>query len=249
MKRFKQILSAACISSIILFSLSGCGSVQTPPSESNTNDVNTENVSTDDTNGTENINANEVKDTTNSEERGVVALQGTPIVKMNIKGYGQITLELYPEMAPNTVNNFVTLANEGFYDGLIFHRVISGFMIQGGDPEGIGIGGPGYSIEGEFVGNGFTQNTLSHTKGVISMARTGAPNSAGSQFFIMSADGTYLDDQYAAFGKVIEGLEVVDAVQNVATNSGDKPLEDVIIESINIDIQGQEVPAVMKTSE
>lgn len=244
MKRFKQILSVVCISSMMLFALSGCGNVQTPSSESN--EVKQEDISTNNTND---ISADNIDNTAHSEEQGVVALQGTPIVTMNIKDYGQITLELYPEMAPNTVNNFVTLANDGFYDGLIFHRVISGFMIQGGDPQGVGIGGPGYSIQGEFADNGFTQNTLSHTKGVISMARSYDPDSAGSQFFIMSEDGTYLDGQYAAFGKVTEGLDVVEAIQNVATNSNDKPLEDVIIESVNVDVQEQEVPAVIKINE
>ena len=149
-------------------------------------------------------------------------------------------------MAPNTVNNFVTLANDGFYDGLIFHRVISGFMIQGGDPQGTGIGGPDYSIPGEFAANGFTQNTLSHTKGILSMARTNNPDSAGSQFFIMSADGTYLDGQYAAFGKVTDGLDIVEEIQDVPTNSSDKPLEDIVIESIRVDTHGETVPTVIK---
>lgn len=239
MKHFKQILSVVCISSVMLFALSGCSNVKTPSNDS----VNKENVST---NNTDNVSPD---NTPQSEEQGVKALQGTPIVTMNIKGYGQITLELYPEMAPNTVNNFVTLANNGFYDGLIFHRVISGFMIQGGDPQGVGIGGPGYGIPGEFASNGFTQNTLSHTKGVISMARAYDPDSAGSQFFIMSEDGTYLDGQYAAFGKVTEGLDIVETIQNVATDSSDKPLEDVIIESINVDVQEQEVPSVIKINE
>lgn len=161
-----------------------------------------------------------------------------PIATLVIKDYGTITLELYPEMAPNTVNNFIALANSGFYDGLTFHRVISDFMIQGGDPSGNGTGGPGYSIAGEFSSNGFTQNTLSHTKGVISMARTYLPNSAGSQFFIMSADGTYLDGQYAAFGKVTSGLELIDQIQNVNTDASDKPTKDVVIQSLRVDTQG-----------
>lgn len=158
-----------------------------------------------------------------------------PIATITVKNYGTITLELYPELAPNTVANFIDLANSGFYDGLIFHRVIEDFMIQGGDPNGIGTGGPGYTIDGEFSDNGFTQNTLSHTKGIISMARANDPNSAGSQFFIMSADGTYLDGQYAAFGQVTSGQEVVDAIQKVDTNSQDKPLEDVTIENIRVE--------------
>ncbi|WP_334309106.1 peptidylprolyl isomerase [Zhenhengia yiwuensis] len=165
---------------------------------------------------------------------------------MSIKDYGTVTLELYPEKAPNTVNNFVTLANSGFYDGLTFHRIIEGFMIQGGDPEGIGTGGPGYSIPGEFASNGYTENDLKHTKGVISMARSQSPDSAGSQFFIMSADSPHLDDQYAAFGEVTSGIEIIEAIEKVATNSMDKPLENVVIESITVDTNGETVPEVVK---
>lgn len=174
------------------------------------------------------------------------AIQTTPIATMTVKDYGTVTLELYPDMAPNTVNNFIALANDGFYDGLTFHRVIPSFMIQGGDPDGIGSGGPGYSIAGEFAENGFKENTLSHTKGVISMARTNRPNTAGSQFFIMSADNPQLDGKYAAFGKVTSGIEVVEAIENVKTNSSDKPETDVVIESIRVDTNGVEVPEVIK---
>nr|WP_302600159.1 peptidylprolyl isomerase [uncultured Cellulosilyticum sp.] len=235
MKSLRRIFSMACILTLMLFALAGCGSSQSPQSSSNTNGNTTNNESMD------NANSN-----INTEEQQVVALQENPIVTMKIKDYGDITLELYPEMAPNTVNNFVTLANDGFYDGLIFHRVISGFMIQGGDPQGTGIGGPDYSIPGEFAANGFTQNTLSHTKGILSMARTNNPDSAGSQFFIMSADGTYLDGQYAAFGKVTDGLDIVEEIQDVPTNSSDKPLEDIVIESIRVDTHGETVPTVIK---
>ncbi len=147
---------------------------------------------------------------------------------------GTIRLELYPEIAPITVENFVDLASKNFYDGLIFHRVISGFMIQGGDPTGTGMGGPGYSIKGEFAMNG-VENSLSHTRGVISMARSQNPNSAGSQFFIMHDDGRYLDGQYAAFGKVVEGIEVVDAIANVRTDYSDRPLDEQKIKTIRID--------------
>ena len=147
---------------------------------------------------------------------------------------GTIRLELYPEIAPITVGNFVDLASKNFYDGLIFHRVISGFMIQGGDPTGTGMGGPGYSIKGEFAMNG-VENSLSHTRGVISMARSQNPNSAGSQFFIMHDDGRYLDGQYAAFGKVVEGIEVVDAIANVRTDYSDRPLDEQKIKTIRID--------------
>ncbi len=137
-------------------------------------------------------------------------------------------------MAPNTVKNFTNLANSGFYDGLIFHRVISSFMIQGGAPTGSGIGGSTHTINGEFSNNGFTQNTLSHTKGVISMARTSDPNSASSQFFITSADALHLDGNYAAFGRVISGLEIIDLIEKVDTNQYDKPVSDVVIESIRV---------------
>lgn len=147
---------------------------------------------------------------------------------------GSIRLELYPEIAPITVQNFVDLASKNFYDGLIFHRVISGFMIQGGDPTGTGMGGPGYSIKGEFAMNG-VKNPLSHTRGVISMARSQNPNSAGSQFFIMHDDGKYLDGQYAAFGKVIEGIEVVDTIASVRTDFSDRPMYEQKIKTIRID--------------
>lgn len=145
-----------------------------------------------------------------------------------------IKLELYPDVAPITVSNFVYLAEKGFYDGLIFHRIIEGFMIQGGDPEGIGIGGPGYSIKGEFAMNG-VENNISHERGVISMARSQSPNSAGSQFFIMHAEASYLDGQYAAFGRVTEGIENVDAIATVKTDASDKPIEDVVIKTIKIE--------------
>ena len=146
---------------------------------------------------------------------------------------GKIELELYPDIAPITVENFVSLAKEGFYNGLIFHRVISGFMIQGGDPMGVGIGGSGKNIRGEFAINGFN-NPLSHTRGVISMARSQDPNSASSQFFIMHADGPFLDGQYAAFGKVTDGISVVDEIASVQTDGQDKPLIDQRIAEISI---------------
>lgn len=142
--------------------------------------------------------------------------------------------ELYPGKAPKTVENFEKLANEGFYDGLIFHRVIPGFMIQGGDPKGNGTGGPGYSIHGEFKANGFPQNDIKHTRGVLSMARAASPDSAGSQFFIMHADAPHLDGQYAAFGKVTEGMEGVNKVAMTRTDFLDKPVEDQVIQSIRV---------------
>ena len=152
---------------------------------------------------------------------------------------GVIKLELYPEIAPESVKNFISLANSGFYDGVIFHRVISGFMIQGGDPLGIGMGGPGYCIKGEFALNG-VENNLSHERGVISMARAMNYDSAGSQFFICHADSAFLDGQYAAFGKVIEGMDVVDEIAAVKTNANDKPLTDQIMESVRVDTFGVE---------
>lgn len=147
---------------------------------------------------------------------------------------GVMTLELYPEKAPKTVENFVNLANEGFYDGLIFHRVISGFMIQGGDPTGTGMGGPGYTIDGEFRMNGFN-NDIKHTRGVISMARAMDPNSAGSQFFIMHKDAPHLDGSYAAFGKMTDGFDVLDKIANVATNYSDRPVEEQKIKTVTIE--------------
>ena len=145
-----------------------------------------------------------------------------PIVTFEMENGDVIKAELYPEIAPNTVNNFISLVSKGFYDGLIFHRVIPGFMIQGGDPKGSGIGGPGYSIRGEFTANRFP-NDLKHARGVLSMARTMAPNSAGSQFFIMHEDSPHLDGQYAAFGKVIEGIEAVDNICAARTDYNDRP--------------------------
>ena len=146
---------------------------------------------------------------------------------------GKMTLELYSEKAPITVENFEKLANEGFYNGLIFHRVIRGFMIQGGDPEGTGVGGPGYSIKGEFAANG-VKNDLKHTRGVISMARSMNPNSAGSQFFIMHEDAPHLDGQYAAFGKMTDGFETLDEIATTKTGYGDRPMFDMVIKSIKV---------------
>ena len=165
-----------------------------------------------------------------------------PIVTFEMNSGKAFKAELYPEIAPNTVNNFISLVNKGFYNGLIFHRVISGFMIQGGDPEGKGIGGPGYCIKGEFTANGF-KNDLRHDKGVLSMARTMAPDSAGSQFFVMHEDSPHLDGQYAAFGKVIEGQDVVDEIANVRTDYNDKPRQPQIMEKVTVDTFGVEYPA------
>ncbi len=161
-----------------------------------------------------------------------------PVAVINVKNYGTITVELYYDKAPNTVKNFISLANKGFYDGLTFHRIISGFMIQGGCPDGNGTGDPGYSIAGEFDVNGF-KNDLAHTRGVISMARGGySYDSAGSQFFIVHQNSPHLNGQYAAFGKVVDGMKIVDEIAFVETDYNDKPLNDVIIESITVDTNG-----------
>ena len=169
-----------------------------------------------------------------------------PIVTIEMENGGVIKAELYPEIAPNTVNNFISLVKEGFYDGVIFHRVIPGFMIQGGDPQGTGMGGPGYCIRGEFSANGF-QNNLKHERGVLSMARTMIPDSAGSQFFIMHQDAPHLDRQYAAFGKVIEGIEVVDEIARVPRNMmNDKPKADQRMKKVTVDTQGVDYPAPEK---
>ena len=162
-----------------------------------------------------------------------------PIVTITMANGDVMKAELYPEIAPNTVNNFISLINKGYYNGLIFHRVICGFMIQGGCPDGTGMGGPGYSIKGEFSGNGFT-NDLKHTEGVLSMARSMMPNSAGSQFFIMHKTSPHLDGQYAAFGKVTEGLDVVNRIATTATDYSDRPLEDQRIKSMTVDTLGEE---------
>jgi len=164
-----------------------------------------------------------------------------PIVTITMEDGSVMKAELYPEIAPESVNNFVTLINQKFYDGLIFHRVISGFMIQGGDPLGQGYGGPGYSIKGEFRMNGF-ENPLKHTEGVLSMARSQDPNSAGSQFFIMHKDSPFLDGQYAAFGKLIEGMEVVNAIASVDTDYNDKPLRPQRMKTVTVDTFGVEYP-------
>ena len=176
-------------------------------------------------------------DTTSGDSSGTepVKTDAEPVkVEMSVKDFGKITLELYPDIAPITVENFVSLVKDGFYDGLTFHRVVNGFMIQGGDPNGNGTGGSDKTIKGEFADNGVVNN-LSHKRGVISMARSNNPDSASSQFFIMHQDNDYLDGKYAAFGKVTDGMDVVDAIASVATDENDKPADDVIIESISIE--------------
>lgn len=168
-----------------------------------------------------------------------------PIVTIEMENGDIIKAELYPAIAPNTVNNFISLVNHGFYDGIIFHRVIKGFMIQGGDPDGVGTGGPGYSIKGEFERNGF-KNTLKHEAGVLSMARSMLPNSAGSQFFIMHENAPHLDGSYAAFGKVIEGMDVVNKIASTPTDSSDRPLTPQVMKKVTVDTHGVKFPEPIK---
>lgn len=212
MKRFmKVILAVMCIFPTILM---GCGnsSGKTASEGKTTVSESTEN--------------------TNDETKNL------PIVTIEVENFGTIEAELYPEVAPNTVNNFISLADSGFYNNLTFHRVIKNFMIQGGDPSGNGTGGPGYGIKGEFTSNGFA-NSLKHSEGVLSMARKqNDMNSAGSQFFIMTKDNEDLDGEYAAFGKVISGMDVVKKISEVKTGKNDKPNEDVVIKSISVDTKG-----------
>lgn len=164
-----------------------------------------------------------------------------PIVTFTMADGGIMKAELFPEIAPNTVNNFISLVQKGFYDGLTFHRVIAGFMIQGGDPDGNGTGGPGYHIPGEFASNGF-KNDLKHSRGVLSMARAMHPDSAGSQFFIMHADAPHLDGEYAAFGKLLEGEDVLDKIAQVSVNWSDMPMVPQIMDTVTVDTDGVEYP-------
>ncbi len=193
-------------------------------------------------NSTENTNDNDgTSGKAVSNENYEKNVTDNPIVTITMESDEQIVIELMPKIAPNTVANFVTLAQEGFYDGTIFHRVIPGFMVQGGDPTGTGGGGPNYSIAGEFTSNGF-ENTLVHERGVISMARSQSPDSAGSQFFIMVENAPHLDGAYAAFGKVLEGMEVVDQIVSVERNAKDKPLQDQKMKSVVVDTKGFKYP-------
>ncbi|WP_346962114.1 peptidylprolyl isomerase [Clostridium sp.] len=215
----KSTIGALLITAIISLTLIGCST----SNKSNKEETNTE--------------SDDNKEIYLSKETEKKETDKNPVATIEMEDGKVIKLELYPEIAPNTVRNFINLANSKFYDGLIFHRVISGFMIQGGDPEGTGMGGPDYSIYGEFTNNQFVNNLL-HTKGVISMARSNDKNSAGSQFFIMHGDTPSLDGDYAAFGKVIEGMDVVDSIAQVETGSNDRPKKDIKIKSITVDTFG-----------
>ena len=224
MKKIKKIMISA-LAIVMSVTMVGCGN---------------SNVKTENNNSSDN--------STTQVERP----ENLPIATIKVKDFGTIEAELYPDKAPNTVNNFIELANSGFYDGLTFHRVVEGFMNQGGDPKGDGTGGPGYSIKGEFSGNGYKTNDLKHTTGVLSMARAQNPDSAGSQFFIMAADAPSLDGQYAAFGKVINGLDVVEAInkaeveKNKATGEKSTPVNTIVIEEIRVDTKGVEYPEAEK---
>lgn len=179
-----------------------------------------------------NVEENNDKSTENKNDE-----KDLPTVTIEVKGFGTMKGELYPDKAPNTVNNFIALANSGFYNGLTFHRIIPDFMIQGGDPDGVGTGGPGYSIKGEFSSNGF-DNDIKHTEGILSMARSRDKDSAGSQFFIMTKTASHLDGEYAAFGKITEGLDVLHKIESIKTGANDKPEEPVVIQSIKVDTKG-----------
>ncbi|MDO3408452.1 peptidylprolyl isomerase [Saccharibacillus sp. CPCC 101409] len=211
----------AMLLTLTLILLAACGSAK-PQSEAENPPANEEQTTPGET-------------TTNGEQN--------PIVTIEMDNGGIIKLELYPEVAPNTVDNFISLINKGFYDGLTFHRIVPGFVIQGGDPEGTGGGGPGYEIKGEFSSNGF-DNTLKHTEGVLSMARTPEPDTAGSQFFIMLADQPSLDNEYAAFGKLTEGMDVVEAIAALPTNDKGKPAsnEGVTMTKVTVDTFGETYP-------
>lgn len=233
MKRIITILTAA----LLLLAAVGCAKTYANTMAPAGFAAETDTTMTSSTDAQENVpSAAESKtDETNKTEEN--STMQNPVATITMKDGGVMKLELYPDVAPNTVKNFISLANAGFYDGLTFHRIIAGFMIQGGDPNGTGSGGPGYSIKGEFTSNGF-KNDLKHKRGVISMARTMIPDSAGSQFFIMHADYPYLDGEYAAFGMLLEGFDVLDAIATVQTNRNDAPLTPVVIDTIRVDTFG-----------
>ncbi len=258
----KKLLSIALVLTL-LFSLSACDAgkkTEEIKEEQKTEEVakEAEETSSTDEKEAEEKNGEKLEDESASqenidksteEEKGEDTMSKNPVVtistKIGDKELKDMKLELYPEKAPNTVANFVTLAQDGYYDGLIFHRIIPNFMIQGGDPTGTGAGGPGHAIAGEFAINGF-ENDLSHERGVISMARSQMPDSAGSQFFIVHNDSKFLDGQYAAFGKLIEGEESLDELATVETGMQDRPTVDCVMTKITVDINGYDLPEVVK---
>lgn len=226
---FKKLFFTLSIFTL-MFLLAACSTAE--QSKSNENDT---------TNKQNTSNEQNTTNSSNETKNYAEAVTENPIVTITMNNDEKIVIELEPKVAPNTVANFISLVQEGFYDGLTFHRVIPGFMIQGGDPEGNGMGGPDYSIAGEFTANGF-ENNLKHERGVISMARTSDPNSAGSQFFIMVDTATHLDGEYAAFGKVIEGMETVDKIVSVERDANDKPKEKQIMKKVEVDTKGFDYP-------
>ena len=234
MKRFFAILTAA----LLLLAAIGCAKTYANSLTGKTGEesaaAGTDTTSAAGETEPQQTEPQKTEETNQSKENSTMQ---NPIATITMQDGGVMKLELYPDVAPNTVKNFIALANAGFYDGLTFHRIIAGFMIQGGDPNGTGSGGPGYSIKGEFTSNGF-KNDLKHKRGVISMARTMIPDSAGSQFFIMHADYPYLDGEYAAFGMLLEGFDVLDAIATVQTNRNDAPLTPVVIDTIRVDTFG-----------
>lgn len=220
---------------LLVLTLAACNN---PPADENENeDLPIENDTTAESQNEDGNTENEENNTTEYPND----VEENPTVTITMENDNSIIIELYPDIAPNTVANFISLASEGFYDGLIFHRVMPDFMIQGGDPSGNGTGGPDYAIKGEFTANGF-ENTLKHDRGVLSMARAQSFDSAGSQFFIMTKDSPHLDDNYASFGKVIEGLETVDEIASAERDSADKPLEDQTILQVEVDTKGYDYP-------
>ena len=234
MKRFFAVLTAA----LLLLAAIGCAKTYANSLTGKTGEEpavpGTDTTSAAEETDLQQTEPQKTEETNQSKENTTMQ---NPIATITMQDGGVMKLELYPDVAPNTVKNFISLANSGFYDGLTFHRIIAGFMIQGGDPNGTGSGGPGYSIKGEFTSNGF-KNDLKHKRGVISMARTMVPDSAGSQFFIMHADYPYLDGEYAAFGMLLEGFDVLDAIATVQTNRNDAPLTPVVIDTIRVDTFG-----------
>ncbi|MCY7483011.1 peptidylprolyl isomerase [Paenibacillus alvei] len=233
MKRTRYIQIFTLMLAVLLI-VAGCGNK--PASE--------QNGAADTTNTAQDSNKQASKN--EKEDTKKPSNSKNPIVTIEMESGDSMEIELYPDKAPNTVNNFISLVNKGFYDGTIFHRVIPGFMIQGGDPQGIGIGGPGYSIKGEFSNNG-VENDLKHTEGVLSMARSQDPNSAGSQFFIMVADAPHLDGDYAAFGKVIKGMETAQAIVNVPKGADDKPEKEQKMKKVTVNTFGITYPEPEKT--
>lgn len=221
----KKIITIMLIAVMLLTGIIGCSGTTYTSNDDNNKTPSTE-APTKDASPTENAQTN--------NNQGELMITQKVHATIEMMDGGIIELELYPEIAPQSVYNFVSLAKQGYYDGLTFHRVISGFMIQGGDPKGDGTGGPGYHIKGEFAANGF-ENNLLHTRGVISFARSRQYDSAGSQFFIMHQDAPHLDGNYAAFGKVIEGMDVVDRIASVETNEKNRPVKDVVIKSITVE--------------